>query len=247
MLEKVEGVIIRAQNYGETHVIATLFTDKLGKIGVIARGAKKPKSRMAAVSQMFIHGQYLVRIGKGLGVLEQGEVIQSHRRIREDIVLTAYASYIAELTDKLLDEKSPNYFIYQQFMATLKGLTGDKDPLVLTMMYEMKLYKIAGFAPILDYCQRCKQTKDISGFSVKEGGVLCKRCLASDPNHISINQTQLKLLRLFSEVGLERIANISVKEENKNKIKNILEQYYDTYGGLALKSKKFLKQIDLFS
>lgn len=247
MLEKVEGVIIRTQNYGETHVIATLFTDKLGKIGVIARGAKKPKSRMAAVSQMFIHGQYLVRIGKGLGVLEQGEVIQSHRRIREDIVLTAYASYIAELTDKLLDEKSQNYFIYQQFMATLKGLTEDKDPLALTMMYEMKLYKVAGFAPMLDYCQRCKQTEDISGFSVQEGGILCKRCLHIDPNYISINQTQLKLLRLFSEVGMERIANISVKEENKKVIKNILEQYYDTYGGLALKSRKFLKQIDLLS
>src|SRR5690625_3738160 len=98
MLEKVEGIIIRTQDYGETHVIATMMTDKLGKIGVIARGAKKPKSRMSAIAQMFIHGQYLVRTGKGLGVLVQGEVIESHRRIREDIFLTAYTSYIAELT-----------------------------------------------------------------------------------------------------------------------------------------------------
>lgn len=247
MLEKVEGVIIRTQNYGETHVIVTLFTDKVGKIGVIARGAKKPRSRMAAISQMFIHGQYLIRTGRGLGVLEQGEVIQSHRRIREDIVLTAYASYIAELTDKLLDEKTPNYFIYQQFIETLKGLTENKDPLVLTMMYEMKLYKIAGFAPILDYCLRCKRTDSINSFSIKEGGVLCKNCLHIDPNHVPINEAQLKLMRLFSKVGVERVANISVKDDNKNLLKSILEQYYDEYGGLTLKSRKFLKQIDLLS
>src|SRR5699024_6875435 len=159
-----------------------LFTDKLGKIGTLARGAKKPKSRMATVSQMFIHGQYLVRIGKGLSILEQGEVIDSYRKIREDIIRTAYASYTAELTDKLIDEKKPNYYIYQQFLATLKGISEDKDPLVLTMMYEMKLYKTAGFAPTLDKCQQCGGISDFSGFSIREGGILCKRCLNADPN-----------------------------------------------------------------
>lgn len=245
MLEKVEGVIIRTQDYGETHVIATLFSDRLGKIGVLARGAKKPKSRMSAVTQLFIHGDYLVRTGKGLSVLEQGDVIQSHRKIREDIFLTAYASYLAELTNVLVDEKKPNYYIYQQLLSTLKGITDQKDPIVLSMMYEMKLYKIAGFAPIIDRCQNCQRTDLIHSFSIKEAGVLCKRCLSVDPNHRPINQTQYKLLRLFSEVDMERVANINVKNENKLIIREILDQYYETYGGLTLKTKKFIKQIDL--
>lgn len=244
-MEKVEGVIIRTQDYGETHVIATLFTDKLGKLGVLARGAKKPKSRMSAVSQLFIHGEFLIRTGRGLATLIQGEVVNSHRKIRENIIQTAYASYVAELTDKLLDEKRPNHYIYQQFISTLKGLTEGKDPLVLTMVYEMKLYKLAGFAPTLDHCQNCAGTTDFTGFSIKEGGILCRRCLSVDPHHSPINQTQLKLLRLFSEVDIERIANISVKDVNKNVIKNILEQFYETYGGLTLKSRRFLKQIEL--
>lgn len=246
MLEKVEGVIIRTQDYGETHIIATLLSNKLGKIGVLARGAKKPKSRMSAVTQLFIHGEYLVRIGKGLSVIEQGDVIQSHRKIREDIFLTAYASYMAELTNILLDEKIPNHYVYQQFLASLDGIADQKDPLVLTMMYEMKLYKVAGFAPIIDYCQNCQRADQISAFSIKEAGVLCQRCLSVDPNHHSINQTQYKLLRMFAEVDMERVANITVKEENKLIIQNILEQYYETYGSLALKSRKFLKQIDKF-
>ena len=244
MLEKVEGVIIRTQDYGETHIIATLLSNKLGKIGVLARGAKKPKSRMSAVTQLFIHGEYLVRLGKGLSVIEQGDVIQSHRKIREDMFLTAYASYLAELTNILLDEKSPNYYIYQQFLATLNGIVEQKDPLVLSMMYEMKLYKVAGFAPIIDYCQSCQQSDQIRAFSIKEAGVLCQRCLSIDPNHWPINETQYKLLHLFADVDMERVANITVKQENKLVIQQILEQYYDTYGGLALKSRKFLKQID---
>lgn len=151
---------------------------------------------------------------------------------------------MAELTNILLDEKTPNHYVYQQFLATLNGITEQKDPLVLTMMYEMKLYKVAGFAPIIDYCQSCQRTDQICAFSIKEAGVLCQRCLAVDPNHRPINQTQYKLLRLFAAVDMERIANITVKEENKLIIQNILEQYYETYGSLALKSRKFLKQID---
>lgn len=244
MLEKVEGIIIRTQDYGETHVIATMMTDKLGKIGVIARGAKKPKSRMSAIAQMFIHGQYLVRTGKGLGVLEQGEIIDSHRRIREDIFLTAYASYIAELTNILLDEKRPNYYVYQQFLATLEGFIGKKDPVVLSIIYELKLYRIAGFAPTLDLCQNCQELNRLEAFSIKEAGVLCYKCLSVDPNHIRLTQTQIKLLQLFLEVGVDQVANISVKDENKLMITKILEQYYDSYGGFRLKSRKFLKQLD---
>ena len=245
MLEKVEGIIIRTQDYGETHIIATLLTDRLGKIGVIARGAKKPKSRMSAVSQLFIHGQYLVRVGKGLGVLEQGEVIESHRKIREDIFLTAYASYIAELTNILLDEKRQHYQVFQQFLMVFKGLIDQKDPLVLTIIYELQLYNIAGFAPTLDTCQNCQQKDKISAFSIREAGVICQRCLAVDPNYIALNQRQLKLLQLFAEVDLGNIGNISVKEENKRLIQKILEQYYDSYGGFALKSRRFLNQLDL--
>ncbi|BAM47248.1 DNA repair protein RecO [Amphibacillus xylanus] len=245
MLEKVEGVIIRTQNYGETHLIATLLTDKLGKIGVLARGAKKPRSRMAAVTQLFIHGEYLVRLGRGLSILEQGDVVNSHRKIREDIFLTAYASYLAELTNVLVDEKQPNYYVYQQLLLTLQGITDFKDPLVLTLMYEMKLYNVAGFAPTIDRCQNCQRTDQINAFSIKEAGVLCQRCLAIDPNHRPINQTQYKLLKLFSEIDMNRVANINVKAENKEVIRQILEQYYETYGGLTLKSRKFLKQIHL--
>jgi len=112
MLQKCEGIVIRTTDYGETNKIITIFTREWGKIGVMARGAKKPNSRLSSVTQLFTHGYFLVQRGSGLGSLQQGEIATSLRSIGEDIFLTAYASYIVELTDKCTDEKKTKPFSF---------------------------------------------------------------------------------------------------------------------------------------
>lgn len=246
LFEKIEGIIIRTLDYGETNKIVTLFTKEKGKVAAIARGAKKPRSRMSAVAQQFVHGEFLLQSGSGLGVLQQGEVVNSNRKIREDIIRTAYASYLAELTDKLLDEKTPDLFLYREFNATLLAITEGKDAAIVTMMYELKLYEKAGFAPILDHCVRCSTTTDLSGFSLKNGGVICRSCFMHDEDTMALDEKKIRLLQMFAQVGIERIGNISVKEENVVIMQSLLEAYYEQYGGLYIKSRKFLKQLDLF-
>ena len=100
MLQKCEGIVIRSTDYGESNKVVTLYTRELGKVGVMARGAKKPNSRLSAITQLFTHGYFLVQKGSGLGSLQQGEMVSSLRTIREDIFLTAYASYIQETLER---------------------------------------------------------------------------------------------------------------------------------------------------
>ena len=75
MLQKCEGIVLRTTDYGETNKIVTLYTREWGKIGVMARGAKKPKSRLSAITQPFTYGYFLLQKGSGLGNLQQGEII----------------------------------------------------------------------------------------------------------------------------------------------------------------------------
>ena len=75
MLQKCEGIVIRTTDYGETNKIVTLYTREWGKIGVMARGAKKPNSRLSAITQLFTYGYFLLQNGRGLGSMQQGEII----------------------------------------------------------------------------------------------------------------------------------------------------------------------------
>lgn len=244
MLEKVDGFIIKSQDYGETNKIVTIFSKKLGKFTCLARGAKKPKSRMAAVTQPFVYSRFFVYVNSGLSTVQQGEIIDSFRPIREDIIKTAYAAFIAELTDKLLDSKDPDSYLFQQFFQTMEWVAENEDASIPIMMYELKLFQKGGFAPIVDRCLNCGSKQGPFHFSISNGGYLCQRCKYMDPEAIALQDNLAKLLYIFSTVGLERVSSISVKEENKNLLRQILDAYYDRYGGYYLKSKKFLKQLN---
>ena len=246
VLEKVEGVILRTQDYGETHKIVTIYTKDRGKLGVVARGAKKTKSRMAAVTQPFIYGEFFIRAGRNLGTLQQGEVLNSFRPIREDIIKTAYASYLAELTDKLIDTDVPDPFLFKQLYETLLRIAEGKDAEVLSIVYEWKVFQKSGIAPTVDRCVSCGRTEAPYFFSVAEGGLLCSDCRSLDPHAVPLSGKLGRMLQIFAEVDIERIGNISVKEENRRLLKELMEAYYDRYGGYFLKSRKFLKQLDLF-
>jgi DNA repair protein RecO (recombination protein O) len=246
MLQKCEGIVIRTTDYGETNKIVTFYTREWGKIGVMARGAKKPNSRLSSITQLFTHGYFLVQKGTGLGSLQQGEIITSMRSIGEDIFLTGYASYIVELTDKCTEDKKPNPFHFELLYQTLNYMNEGFDPDVLMNIYEMKMLNVMGMYPILNQCSVCGSTDGLFSFSIREGGIICHRCLEKDPYHLKISQSTVKLLRLFYYFDLSRLGNISVKEETKAEIKKVISAYYDEYSGLYLKTKKFLSSMDQF-
>lgn len=245
MLEKVKGIVIKTQDYGETHKLVTIISAKTGKITAIARGANKPKSRMAAVTQPFVYGDFLIFISSGLSTIRQGEIIDSLRPLREDIVKTAYGAYIAELTDKLLDAKKPDLYIYNELYETLQWIAANKDIEIPVMMYEMKLFKKGGFAPIVNECASCSSKKTPFSFSISEGGILCNSCIHLDQDAIVLPDSLIKLLNIFQNAELSRIGKISIKKANKVLLRNIFDAYYDQFGSFYLKSRNFLKQLDL--
>ncbi|MGG4264275.1 DNA repair protein RecO [Peribacillus simplex] len=244
MLQKCEGIVIRRTAYGENNKIITIYTRELGKIGVMARGASKPNSRLAAVTQLFCSGYFLVTTSTGLGSLQQGEMVDSLRFIREDLFATAYASYIVELLDKSVDDKKPNPYLYELLSQTLHYINEEYDAEVLKFIFEMKMLPVNGINPVLNQCAVCGETEGEFAFSLREAGFICHRCLGKDPYHFKISPAAVKLLRIFYYFDLSRLGNISVKPETKKELQKIIDAYYDEYSGLQLKSKKFLKQID---
>jgi len=245
VLERVKGIIIKTQAYGETHKIITIFSQKLGKFSAIARGANKPKSKMAAVTQPYIYADFLVYVRSGLSTIQQGEIIHSFRAIREDIIKASYAAYIMELTNKLMEQKSPHLFLFNQLFETMKRIETSEEIEIPVMMYELKLYQYSGFAPIVDRCVFCGRRDSLCSFSIREGGLLCDECVKHDQQAISLPKNIVKLLHIFLKIKLQRIRNISIQQSNKNLLRQILNEYYDTYGGYFIKSRNVLRQLDL--
>ncbi|PLT30973.1 DNA repair protein RecO [Peribacillus deserti] len=246
MLQKCEGIVIRRSNYGENNKIITLYTREWGKIAVMARGASKPSSRFSAVTQLFNYGSYLVQPSKGMGGLQQGETVSSMRAIREDIITTAYASYIVELLDKSVEDRKPNPYLFELLYQSLNYINEGYDSEIIKFIFEMKMLDVLGLHPTLNQCAICGATEGNFSFSIREGGFICHRCLEKDPYHLKISPAAVKLLRVFYYFDLSRLGSISVKPETKKELEHVINSFYEEYSGLQLKSKKFLDQMDTF-
>jgi len=247
LLEHVEGIVIRSIDYGEGHRILSLLTDRMGKISVMARGAKKVKSRLAAVTQPFTYGEYVIYFGSGqMGTLNQGESIQPHRALREDLHKTAYSAYLAELVERLTPEREPNGSLFAQVKAALAAIEEDKDPAIVLAVMEMKMLALSGYLPQMDECVSCGSDEGEMVLSVLQGGVLCPRCRGKDPAALPLAPRTLRLLRLFQRMDLRRLGSTAVSAETKAEIRLAMRSFMDMHMDTRWKSRDFLDQMEKY-
>jgi len=244
LLQKVEGIVLRTSSYGETDKIVTIFSRELGKRAAMARGAKKPTSRLSSISQPFTYAYFLIQQGRGMGTLQQGEIIDSMRSIREDIFTTAYASFIMELVDKLIDDEYPKPHVFTILQQALEAISQEYDPEAISLFVEWKMLPIAGIHPVLHQCVNCGATDGEFAFSFAQIGFLCHRCFSIDPYLIRLTPAQVKLIRTFYTVPINQVGKLSLKKESKGFIKKIVRTIYNEQVGIRLKSQGFLDQME---
>lgn len=244
LLHKWEGIVIKTRDYGESNKIVTLMTREAGKVAVMARGAKKARSRLGSVTQPFTVGSYMVMHTTGMGTLRQGEHLESLRHIREDIYATAYASFIVELVDKVIEEGQSQPYAYEVLHQALRAIDEEYDPEAISLFVEWKLLPFIGVQPILHHCAGCSATDGEFAYSFGQGGFLCHRCFELDRYIIRLTPTQLKLIRMFYQLPIEQVGTLALKKETKYFIRKIVSTMYEEQGGLRLKTRSFIEQLE---
>ncbi|MTD29994.1 DNA repair protein RecO [Planomicrobium sp. YIM 101495] len=244
MLSQLEGIVIRTRPYGENNKIVTIFTREAGKITAMARAAKKPSSRLAAVTQPFTHGSFTIYKGKGMGTLQSGDPLESFRHIREDIMMTAHASYVTELIDRLTEQEEPQPGIYEMLYQAFQAINEGYDPEAITLFVEWKMLAVAGLSPTLQHCANCGAAEGEFAFSFQELGFLCHRCFQIDRYIIRLSPSIVKVIRTFYYVPIERVGSLTLKKETKSLIKQIVRTIYEEQAGIRLKSRNFLEQLE---
>lgn len=244
MLNRIEGIVLKTQDYGETNKIVTLYSREGGKITAMARGAKKPASRLAAITQPFTHGSFLIQQGRGMGTMQQGEQVESYRHIREDIEATAYASFIVELIDRAVEERTSQPSIFNLLQQALHAIAEQYDPEAIALFVEWKMLPVTGIYPTLHQCANCGATDGEFAFSFQQIGFLCHRCFEVDRYIIRLSPAQVKLIRTFYTVPIEQVGKLTLKKETKTFIKKIVRTIYEEQTGIRLKSRSFIDQLD---
>lgn len=245
MLHRMEGVVIKSFDYGEGNKIIKILTEHK-KVSLMARGAKKLKSRHTAVAQLFTYAEFVFYQSGKMGTLHNAESMKSYYSLRSDLYNSAYASYLVELVDKVLDEDEGSSYIYKQLLAALDCLEDGKDPLVVIHSFELKMLFVAGYHPVFDRCVSCGLEKDLFLFSAALGGCLCRRCHAHDNYRLPISEKARKVLILLQKLDLSRLGDTKLSLDTKKEIKKLMRTFMDAHIPVRWKSRSFLEQLEKY-
>lgn len=240
MIKKIEGIVVSEVDYKESSKIINILSPTEGIIGILARGTKKIKSNLSGVTSKLTYGYFHIDYKENkLSTLIEVDVIDGFKNIRRSIDLISYASYLVELSGMVYKHDN-NLEIYNLLIASLKKIDEGYDYVVITNILELKLLEYLGIKPVIDSCVNCGSKTDIVTISSYKGGYLCKNCACDE---LIVNIKTIKLLRMFYYVDINKISKLDISDNIKRELNRFIDDYYDRYSGLYLKSKEFLKNL----
>lgn len=225
-LYRTEGIILRRRDLGEADRILTIYTERYGKLRVVAKGVRKTTSRLAGHIEPFSRASLLIAQGRNLDIITQASMIDPFKALRSDETAIAYAGYFADLLDALTEDAEENPLIYRLIHEALGYLDQGADPFISARLYELRLLRLIGVQPELYQCIVCGRTLDpvVNGFSA-DGGVVCEECRSRDPAVQSLSVNGLKFLRLLDRGDTDTAFRLRLSPELAREIEEHLRTY----------------------
>lgn len=240
-IECVEGIVLSETNYSESSKILNVLTKEYGLIGVISKGCRNIKSKLRGVSRKLLLGKFHIYYKENaLSTLINIDVINSFSKTITDLEKISYASFVLELVNQVIKQNDDEN-IYELLKQTLIKIEEGYNPLILTNILELKLLDFLGVRPNIDSCSICGSDKAIVTLDAASGGYICKNCYQ---NEGLVSEKTIKLIRMFYYVDIKNITKLELSQETIKEINRFLDDYYDRYTGLYLKSKNFIKKIN---
>lgn len=178
---RAEGIVLKTNDFGEADRILTVLTRHFGKVRVVAKGIRRPTSRLAGHAEPLVHATFQLARGRELDVLTGAELRAPYRSVREDLDRIAAAWYVAELADRFTVDRAPSAPLFDLVEASLRHLEAGHPAPLVCRWFDLHLLERSGFRPELGCCARCQQALAESAhapfsWSAADGGVLCRGC-----------------------------------------------------------------------
>lgn len=237
MTYKTRGIILRRTNLGEADRIITILTEKFGKVRVVAKGVRKTLSKMAGHLEPFCLTNLHFAEGRNLDVIIGAEVEKCFFNLRSDLAKTNTCFYLAEVIDKMVEEREPHKEIFNLLDSTLDHINELDEP-VLISYFEINFLAEMGFKPELHECLVC-QSKIEPGennFDFARGGLVCPSCASGRP----ISDEAIKLIRLFLKHRFSDIRKIKLNADLIKEIQGLTSYYLKQIHQKDFKSEKYL-------
>jgi DNA repair protein RecO (recombination protein O) len=178
---ETEAVVLRSIRLGEADRVLHLYTQRRGRVGAVAKGVRRVRSRFGGRLEPLSRVQLVLHEGRGeLCTVTSADTVAAHPSLLERAAALQRATQSCDAVLRLLDSAEPNPPAYNLLCRQLALLDADTHAAsrANALAFRLKLLLAAGFMPELGSCATCGEREHLSGFSAGAGGVVCASCEA---------------------------------------------------------------------
>ena len=237
---KTEAIVLRSLRFSEADRILHLYTSERGRIGAIAKGVRKTKSRFGARLEPLSHVELMLHEGAGeLQTITGVELLRSHHATREDNYRLNVGMIGAEAMLRLFGEPEANeraFGALAKFLDLLDETPPETsrpavDPLALS--FQLKLLWLAGYLPHLTSCVECGSDAQLVGYSARAGGGVCANHAA---NALRLSPEGISGIERLLSTPLADAAAAELSERARRDALAVITSSYEEHGGFRLRT-----------
>jgi DNA repair protein RecO (recombination protein O) len=231
-LVETDAIVLHVFDYSETSRILRLATRDAGLQSVLARGARRSKSRFGSALDLFAEGaaQLHLKDGRDLQTLSAFDVTRSRAELGEDMGRFVGASALAELVLRFSGADDVSVALFDVLADALDRLAAaqDEEASEATLSGAWQLVAELGFAPTIDSCAACHAPIDVAGdlpFSHTAGGVLCERCARLYPGGRRLPLEARQAIGVWTQGGRLAQSDSRATRAHQRLLREFLQQH----------------------
>jgi DNA repair protein RecO (recombination protein O) len=224
---KTNAIVLRQRKLGEADKILTLYTPNLGKLDAVAKGVRRPRSKLAGHVEPLTYSTLLLARGRELDIVTQAQTLEVFLPLREELERTGRALYVAELVDRFTPERQESYPVFRLLLETLRRLAGEDGLDIVLRFFEMRLLDHLGYRPQLEECVACGKPLEplTNNWSAESGGVTCPACARGLAVARPLSLNALKVMRLLQAGDYRDVARVRVTPTLGAELERHLREY----------------------
>ena len=241
-----DAIVLSRFDFGEADRILTLITPGSGKLKAIAKGIRRPTSRLGGSLEPFAELQVALARGRTFEVATQVSVGHAWLNLRDSLESAATAWYLAELADRSLEERTAAEPLYTLLRRAYGLLDAGMAPGRVARWYEMHLADELGMRPEVDRCSECDRMLDSAEryrWVPDVGGVLCERCPGPSHERAGLSLDGLKLLKAYQRLDIEAIAALRLAESTEREVEAAMREFIRHVLEREARSLAFLDEV----
>ena len=238
---KTEAVVLRSFRFGEADRVLHVYTLDRGRVGALAKGVRKTRSRFGARLEPLSHAELVLHEGRGeLQTVTGVELIRSHHATREHPYRLGIGMVGAEAMLRLFPEQERNQRAFRALTRFLDLLddapTGTAqrpalDPLALS--FQLKLLWLSGYLPHMTSCAECGAEQNLTAYSPRAGGALCAAC--SD-GAMPLSPQGLRGIEALLNLPLADVGRASLTPRAAREALGVVNASHEYHGGFRLRT-----------